>query len=122
MNRMFLRTSLVAILALAAGGAGAQIGRNYDVQTMNFDLWCQMTARIDPDRCDKHLKEDTDTFEAYRSKIEAYEIPYLQQKNRDARIEVDILHNDPTDRSPTRSVQAQSQQGGQTPVRTDAIP
>ena len=123
MNWMVSRAALIAAaLAVATGSAGAQVGRNYDLHPMNFDLWCQTTARLDWDRCSKHLKEDLDTFEAYRSKIEAYEIPYLQQKNREARIELDILHNDPTDRSPTRSVQAQSQSGTLTPVRPDSIP
>jgi hypothetical protein len=122
MNRMVSRTALIAALCLAAGSAGAQVGRNYDLKPMNFDIWCQMTAHLPYDRCAKHTKEDLDTFDEYRTKIEAYEIPYLQQKNRDARIELDILHNDPTDRSSTRAVQAQSQSGTQTPVRPDAIP
>src|SRR3569833_2659790 len=96
MNRMVSRTALIAALCLAAGSAGAQVGRNYDLKPMNFDIWCQMTAHLPYDRCAKHTKEDLDTFDEYRTKIEAYEIPYLQQKNRDARIELDILHNDPT--------------------------
>jgi len=122
MNQIACRTTLAAALLLCCGAAQAQIGRNYDVKPMNFDLWCQDTAHIAPDRCDKRLPEDDDAFNAYRAKIEAYEIPYLQQQNRNARIDTNILHNDPTDRSPSRAAQAQSQQNGQTPVRTDAIP
>jgi len=123
MNQMVPRAALLAALLIASSGAGAQIGRNYDVHPMNFDIWCQTTAHIDPDRCDKRLPADVDTFDAYRAKIEAYEIPDLQRKNKDARINLDILHNDPTDRSATRTLQVQGQQGGsQTPVRPDAIP
>ena len=36
--------------------------------------------------------------EAYRAKVEAYEIPYLQQKNNAARLDADIMRNDPVDR------------------------
>jgi hypothetical protein len=122
MIQMASRAALLAALLLCCGGASAQIGRNYDVKPMNFDLWCQETAHIDPNRCDKRLPEDDDAFNAYRAKIDAYEIPYLQQQNRNARIETDIMHNDPTDRSSTRAVQAQGQQGSQTPVRTDTVP
>jgi len=123
MVQMAPRAALFAVLLLCCGGAHAQIGRgNFDVQPMNFDLWCQGPAHIAPDRCDKRLPEDNDAFEAYRAKIEAYEIPYLQQKNRDARIETEILHNDPTDRSATRAMQSQSQQGNQAPVLNENIP
>ena len=34
---------------------------------------------------------------AYRAKVEAYEIPYLQQKQSAARLDRDILRNDPVD-------------------------
>ena len=95
MNKMACRTALVAALLVVSGGANAQVGRNYDVKPMNFDLWCQQTAHIAPDRCDKRLPEDDDA---------------------------DIMHNDPTDRSSTRAVQTQGQQTSQTPVRTDASP
>ncbi|MBV9549015.1 MAG: hypothetical protein JO256_05010 [Alphaproteobacteria bacterium] len=121
MNQMVPRAALVCVVVLA-GAAQAQVGRNYDVMPLNFDLWCQETAHIAPDRCDKRLPQDNDAFEAYRAKMDAYEIPYLKQKNKDARIETQILHNDPTDRSPTRALQAQSQQGSQAPVRNEAVP
>ncbi len=121
MNRMAPRAAFAALL-LAAASAQAQVGRNYDVTPLNYDLWCQQTAHIAPDRCDKRLPEDEAMFQAYRAKIDAYEIPYLKQKNKEARIETDILHNDPTDRSSIRSQQAQSQQGSQTPVRADSVP
>jgi hypothetical protein len=117
------RAALLAVLLLTCGAASAQIGRgNYDLKPMNFDLWCQQTAHIAPDRCDKRLPEDNDAFEAYRAKIEAYEIPYLQQKNRDSRLQTELLHNDPLDRSATRTMQAQSQQGNQAPVLNENVP
>lgn len=121
MVRMRVSAALVA-MAFVSGAAWGQVGRNYDLQPMNFDLWCQETAHIAPERCDKRLPEDNDAFEAYRAKMQSYEIPYLQQKNRDARIDVDIIHDDPVDRSATRTMQAQSQQGGQAPVRPEAVP
>jgi hypothetical protein len=123
MVQMAPRAALAALLLLTCGAASAQVGRgNYDVQPLNFDLWCQETAHIAPDRCDKRLPQDNDAFEAYRAQIEAYEIPYLQQKNRDSRLQTELLHNDPTDRSATRSMQAQSQQGNQAPVLNENVP
>jgi hypothetical protein len=123
MFQMAPRAALLAVLLLTCGAASAQIGRgNYDLKPMNFDLWCQQTAHIAPDRCDKRLPEDNDAFEAYRAKIEAYEIPYLQQKNRDSRLQTELLHNDPLDRSATRTMQAQSQQGNQAPVLNENVP
>lgn len=72
-------------------------GANYDVQTMNFDLWCQQQAGLPPERCDRRLPEDDKKFEAYRAKVEQYEIPYLQRRNEEARINRVLLHNDPID-------------------------
>jgi hypothetical protein len=86
----------VALFLSAAGTAQAQ--RNYDVKPMNFDLWCQETQQWPSDRCAKRLPDDVKTFEAFRSKIEAYEIPYLKKQDRDAHLSADILHNDPVDR------------------------
>jgi hypothetical protein len=123
MNRMACRPALFAALLLLIGAAAqAQVRQNYDVTPLNFDLWCQETAHIAPDRCDKRLPEDEETFEAYRAKIDAYEIPYLQQKNKDARIETDIMHNDPTDRPPTRGLETQAQQGTQAPPLPQTVP
>ena len=61
--------------------ASAQTGKNYDVKTMNFDLWCQEQAHLPATRCDKRTPEDEKTFEAYRAQIERYEVPYLQQRS-----------------------------------------
>jgi len=89
-----MRPALLAFAAMLALPAQAQTNR-YDVQTMNFDLWCQETARLDPDRCDKRLPADERQFEAYRAKIEKYEVPYLKRKEDDQRFDENVLHNDP---------------------------
>jgi hypothetical protein len=90
---------LAAALAMPASTpALAQRNGNYQVQEMNFDLWCQEQVRLPVERCDKRTKQDEETFEAYRAKVESYEIPYLQKKNEAARLDRDIIRNDPVDR------------------------
>ena len=83
-----------AATALLVTSAQAQSSR-YDVKTMNFDMWCQETAKLDPDRCDKRLPDDEKQFEAYRAKIEKYELPYLKRKESDQLLDQNVLHNDP---------------------------
>ena len=73
-------------------------GGNYPVQEMNFDLWCQEEAGLSARALRQAHDQDEAAFEAYRSKVEAYEIPYLQQKSNAARLDTDILRNDPVDR------------------------
>ena len=101
MTMMNIRKGMFAVATLAiAGFAGpslAQNGKNYDVKTMNFDLWCQETAHFPADRCDKRTDADEKTFEDYRTQIERYEVPYLQQQQNDLQLSRDILHNDPID-------------------------
>ena len=87
--------------------AWAQRNGNYPVTEMNFDLWCQEQANLPPERCDKRTPEDNAAFEAYRAKVEAYEIPYLQQKANAARLDRDILRNDPVDNPPIKDIPAQ---------------
>jgi hypothetical protein len=123
MNQMVLRAALIAAALLVfSGGAQAQLRSNYDVQPMNFDFWCQENMRLESARCAKRLPEDLEAFESFRNLIEGQEIQHLQQRNRAARIETDILHGDPVDRSPTRSMQRQSQQGGATPPLPNTVP
>jgi hypothetical protein len=81
----------------------------YDVKTMNFDLWCQETAKLDPDRCDKRLPDDEKNFEAYRAKVEKYEIPYLQRKEKAQLLDRNLLHADPVDNPIDKDYQAQTQ-------------
>jgi hypothetical protein len=108
------RTLTLASLALAAliSRAGAQSTR-YDLQEMNFDLWCQEEQNLPPDRCDKRLPADNAAFEAYRDKIEKYEIPYLQQKQNEQQFNRVILHNDPVDHPDDPSKPAQASQPSQ---------
>src|ERR1700761_7423566 len=101
MNRMVYRILAGAVLAASIAmpvQAQTMRGGNYPVQEMNFDLWCQEEAGLPPERCDKRSDQDEAAFEAYRAKVEAYEIPYLQQKRNAARLDPDILRNDPVDR------------------------
>jgi hypothetical protein len=101
-----------AVAMLAAGfalPALAQTGKNFDVKTLNFDLWCQETEHLTPERCDKRTAEDQKTFEAFRAQIERYEVPYLQQREKDLALSRDILHSDPVDNPIHRDPQAQQQ-------------
>src|ERR1700753_267752 len=86
---------------LAAAVAGVTLvgtqAENYDVQTINFDLWCQETQHLPADRCDKRTPADEQAFEDYRAKDEKYEIPYLQGKENGAQLNRTILHSDPID-------------------------
>jgi hypothetical protein len=118
MTKMMLSRALPMAALLAAlfvPAASAQTGKNYDVKTMNFDLWCQEQARLPAARCDKRTPEDEKTFEAYRAQIERYEVPYLQQRQQDLTINRDIMHNDPVDNPITHNPQAQTQDPNRQP-------
>jgi hypothetical protein len=101
-----LLAMVLAAVSLVSESALAQRS-NYQVKEMNFDLWCQEQAGLPVDRCDKRTPQDEATFEAYRAKVEAYEIPYLQQKNNAARLDRDIMRNDPVDNPPIKDIPAQ---------------
>ena len=90
------RYLLVTAFALAPL-AGAQVQPRYDVQTINFDLWCQEQARLPATRCDKRLPEDEQQFETFRATIEKYEISHLQDKERERNFDQNMLHRDPID-------------------------
>lgn len=89
--------SLAALAALCLALPAHAQSTRYDVKTMNFDLWCQEQQRLPPDRCDKRLPEDEKAFEAYRAKIEKYEIPFLQRKDKEQELDRNVLHSDPLD-------------------------
>jgi hypothetical protein len=99
------------LVALVALPAQAQSTR-YDVKTINFDLWCQEQAKLPPDRCDKRTPEDEKTFEAYRDKIERYEIPYLERKDHDQQLDRTVIHADPL----SSPVYKDNTQQGQNPI------
>jgi hypothetical protein len=89
----------VALAALALPASAQQnpndISTRYNVQEINFDLWCQETERLPPDRCDKRTADDETKYEAYRDAVEKYEIPYLKRKNADQNLSRIVIHPDP---------------------------
>jgi len=95
--------------ALPAVHAAAQGDKPYALQEMNFDMWCQEQQHLPPTRCDKRLPEDDAAFQAYRNKIERYEIPYLKGRRDEQNLNRVILHNDPVDH-PTLPSQPQTGQ------------
>ena len=99
MKRIRLAFLCAGFLAAGALPAHAQQS-HYAVKTMDFGIWCTEEAHLSADRCDKHLPEDMQKFEAYRAVIEKYEIPYLQEKDQKIQFDRDILHNDPIDQKP----------------------
>ena len=103
--RVLAALPLMVFLASPALSQGA----NYDVKTMNFDLWCQNTQHLPADRCDKRLPEDEKVFEAFRAQVEHYEVPYLQRQRGELSLDRNILHNDPVSHPLTQDPQAQAQ-------------
>lgn len=99
----------------APSRVGAQTGETYNLPGMNFDMWCQEQAHLAPQRCDQRTPEDEKTFEAYRSKIDQYEIPYLQQKQAELALHRDVMQNDPVDNPIGQDPQAQSQDPNREP-------
>jgi hypothetical protein len=108
MNRMN-RIVLAAAMAIACVLPAVAQRTNYPVKEMNFDLWCQEEAGLPPERCDKRTDQDNAAFEAYRSKVEAYEIPYLQQRDKNVVIDRDIIRGDPVDNPIDKDPAQQSQ-------------
>jgi hypothetical protein len=108
-----VKTTGVAVaglaLAIFAVRANAQGDAPYPLNEMNFDMWCQEEQHLPPARCDKRLPADDAAFQAYRNKIETYEIPYLQRKRDEQTLNRAILHNDPVDH-PTLPSQPQAEQ------------
>ncbi len=103
-----------ALIAAAASFAAisptvAQPASNPDIETMNFDLWCQEQAALPPARCDKHTPEDESAFEAFRTKIERYEIPRSSAQYNQGRVNRDIMNTDPIDNSQKGNLGAQQQ-------------
>jgi hypothetical protein len=114
----YFRTGWIAAALVALPLVAHAQGQNYDVKTMNFDLWCQEQQHLDPDRCDKRLPGDEKDFEAYRATIEHYEIPYLQEKQNAIALDRSILNKDPVDNPITQDPQNQSQRSQSIDQRT----
>lgn len=105
MKTGLLLAAIVALFAVPAAGQGGAL----DLTPMNFDLWCQETQHLPPDRCDRRLPNDEAAFEAYRDKVEKYEIPYLKGRETGQQLDRAILHNDPVDKPVTQDPSAASQ-------------
>ena len=105
MRRFWIAAALAALTVPGFGQA-----QKYDVPTLNFDLWCQETQKLAPERCDKRLPQDEAAFEDYRAKVEKYEIPYLQGKENGAQLNRTILHSDPIDNPVDKDPSAAAQQ------------
>lgn len=114
MKRILLAAAALAAFTLPAGAQGTR----YDVQTINFDMWCQETQHLPPDRCDKRLPDDEAAYEDYRAKVEKYEIPYLKGQETGAQLNRTILRGDPVDQPVTQDPSAAQQQ----PVSPSAPP
>lgn len=97
MNKRLLLLPAAAIAL--CGGAAAQTPEQpyYNVHEINFDMWCQEQQHLPPSRCDKRLPQDDAAYQAYVNKIQQYEIPYLQQRERDRQLNQGIIHYDPID-------------------------
>jgi hypothetical protein len=113
------RACLLAAVATAAfaAQANAQDGR-YALHETNFDMWCQEQQHLPADRCDKRLPQDDADYQAYVSKIESYEVQYLQQQRKNVNLERTIVHVDPID----HPVQPSAPQVNQVEPPPDAPP
>jgi hypothetical protein len=114
------RISFLAIAAAALMSGSAQ-AQSVPLTEMNFDMWCQQEANLPPERCDKRLPEDDARFDAYRKKIQDYEVPYLQQREQNQHLNQVLLHNDPVDH-PTQPSQPTGPDTATTPHSDDVPP
>jgi hypothetical protein len=105
------------LAALMVVPSQAQTTR-YDVKTINFDLWCQEQAKLPPERCDKRTPDDEKTFEAYRDKIEKYEVPYLERKAHEDQLNRTVIHDEPLE-NPTAK---QNNDQGKQPIPESDVP
>jgi hypothetical protein len=89
--------ALALALGLATGGVAQPVTGplNYNVRTMNFELWCQDTQHRPPERCEARRLDDIAAFESYRRLIERYELAYLKRVQKD-QIERTFTNHDPS--------------------------
>ncbi|MEY4879100.1 MAG: hypothetical protein RJB62_569 [Pseudomonadota bacterium] len=84
------RAVIALLVTMGSSAALAQIYETqrgpgpYNVQTLNFDLWCRETQRYAAERCDARMADDLAAFESYRSVVERYELQYLMEREREA--------------------------------------
>jgi hypothetical protein len=106
-----LMSALIAAAACFAAvePVAAQPIPSHDSDTMSFDLWCQEQRGLPQERCDKHTPEDESAFEAYRTKIERYEIPRSSAQYNQGRVNRDIMNADPVDNQQKDNLGAQQQ-------------
>ena len=111
MRHRLLMSALIAAASsfAAVEPAAAQPTPSHDSDTMSFDLWCQEQKGLPPARCDKHTPEDESAFEAYRAKIERYEIPRSSAQYNQGRVNRDIMNADPVDNQRKDNLGAQQQ-------------
>ena len=98
-----------AVSFVAIGPTVAQPDPNRVPETMNFDLWCQEEASLPAERCDKRTPEDESAFEARRASLERYEILDRSAQYDQARLNRDIMSNDPIDNPQKGDLGAQEQ-------------
>jgi hypothetical protein len=113
--QMMTRTILLAFAAAAFATCASAQSTSLPLTNMNFDLWCQEEQNLPADRCDKRTPQDEEAFEAYRDKIEKYEVPYLEKKEQEQNFNRVILHSDAIDH-PTQPNEPQTQR----PARDDS--
>lgn len=99
---------LAAAMTIVTAPSMGQVG-GYKLQTMNFDMWCQETRHLPPERCDRRLPADEKQFETYRAKVEKFEIPYMKGREHAQQLDRTIMHYDPVDNPITKDPAATSQ-------------
>jgi hypothetical protein len=65
----------------------------YNVQTLSFDMWCQERQQYDEERCDARQPGDEADYQAWRSTIERYELPYLKRVQEEDKLQR-VIHHD----------------------------
>lgn len=83
-------------------------GGRLNLQPLNFDLWCQETAKLPPERCDKRLPQDDAAFNEFVSKVYKYEVPYLKSKQDADIFNRAIMHAEPSQNPANNSQQPPS--------------
>ena len=86
----FAVAAAVGLLATPALAANDSATTTFNVQNMTFEMWCQDTQRYAYDRCEARRPDDVKDFETYRATVENYEIQYLQERDRDEQLRLQL--------------------------------